>query len=107
MPSKGSRLCATVPEWSTGFCGMIVMHWRTWLGFGLGLGLGLGFGFGFGFGLVLNEGRLQVGDPGGDGSDTARSGEAAVVASEAAAARDRGGGVGGEEGGLDRVVEPG
>ena len=57
--------------------------------------------------LVLIEGRLQVGDPGGDGRDTARAGEAAVVASEAAAARDRGGGVVGEEGGLDRVVEPG
>ena len=71
----------------------------------LGLGLGFGFGLRLGLGLVLNEGRLQVGDPGGDGSDTARSGEAAVVASEAAAARDRGGV--GEEGGLDRVVEPG
>ena len=47
-----------------------------------------------------------MGDPVGDGRDTARAGEAAVVASEAAAARDRGVGVG-EEGGLDRVVEPG
>ena len=72
--------------------------------------LGLGLGFGFGLGLVLNEGRLQVGEPGGDGRDPARAGEAAVVASEAAAAgsiRDRGGGGVGEEGGLDRVVEPG
>ena len=59
---------------------------------------------------MLNEGRLQVGEPGGDGRDPARAGEAAVVASEAAAAgsiRNRGGGVVGEEGGLDRVVEPG
>ena len=73
----------------------------------LGLGFGFGFGFGLGLGFVLNEGRLQVGEPGGDGRDPARAGEAAVVASEAAAARDRGGGGVGEEGGLDRVVEPG
>ena len=37
--------------------------------------------------LVLIEGRLQVGDPGGDGRDPARAGEAAVVASEAAGSK--------------------